>query len=41
MNKLEEVEAMANEMECDYNVAFCEVYVVVGDPYSEETDDAL
>lgn len=41
MNKLEEVEALAEELECDYDVAFHLVYYMPGDPYDTSTDDAL
>lgn len=39
MNKFEEAEALAEELECDYDLAFDLVYGISGDP--EETDDAL
>ena len=39
MNKFEEVEALAEELDCDYDLAFDLVYDIGGDP--EETDDAL
>lgn len=39
MNKFEEVKMLAEELECDYDTAFCLVYDIWGDP--EETDDAL
>ena len=39
MNKFEEAEALAQELECDYDLAFDLVYGISGD--TEETDDAL
>ena len=41
MNKLEEVEALAEELECDYEVAFNLVYDISGNPHDTSTDDAL
>lgn len=39
MNKFEEAEMMAEELGCDYDLAFDLIYGIGGD--SEETDDAL
>lgn len=39
MNKFEEAEMLAEELDCDYDLAFDLVYGICGDP--EETDDAL
>ena len=39
MNKFEEAEALAEELECEYELAYDLVYGISGDP--EETDDAL
>ena len=39
MNKFEEAEALAEELDCDYELAYNLVYEISGDP--EETDDAL
>lgn len=39
MNKFEEAEALAEELECDYELALDIVYGIGGDP--EETDDAI
>lgn len=39
MNKFEEAEALAEELDCNYELAYDFVYGISGDP--EETDDAL
>lgn len=39
MNKFEEAEALAEELECDYELAYDIIYGISGD--TEETDDAL
>lgn len=39
MNKFKEAEALAEELDCDYELAYDFVYEISGDP--EKTDDAL